>query len=348
MLARQGTFAIVCCMALLRCSEDAVCEPPPANGALGQAEQPIFGGADGAAYLALSEPEAQNIGALRFDTPEGPSRVFCSGVRIGEHWVLSAKHCSVDLPLLFQAKGGTLYEVVRTHEHPELDLALFQLAEQACGVPVSPPLPWLRDGSRVALGQRLVLAGYGLTEHGSQPGLRYVVENAVAQDERELTVRGSSGGTGACNGDSGGPLLVRDEDGRVAVFGVLSRGSIDCQGIDIYVRASAAAAWIDERVGPEPAREPSCGAIDGVGRCFDGDAVYCEAGQLVREACAPALCGWSDAARGYRCVAEERCSGDGFGACEGSLLSRCEDGVAASEPCGFGCAYAPDGSAYCL
>ena len=34
--------------------------------------------------------EAQNIGALRFDTPEGPSRVFCSGVRIGEHWVLSA------------------------------------------------------------------------------------------------------------------------------------------------------------------------------------------------------------------------------------------------------------------
>jgi secreted trypsin-like serine protease len=53
------------------------------------------------------------------------------------------------------------------------------------------------------------------------------------------------GRTGACAGDSGGPLLVADSSGQARVAGVLDRGSADCLGLDLYTRIDALADWIE-------------------------------------------------------------------------------------------------------
>ena len=138
-------------------------------------------------------------------------------------------------------------------------------------------------------------------------------------------------------GDSGGPLLVRMSDGRVGVLGSLRAGAASCAGVDLFERLDTVAAWLAQRVESPPAEPPTCGTLDGEGRCFDTLAVWCGKNGLESEICsADSPCGWSDAASGYRCVADDPCRGVGDrGACadDSSRLS-CEHGVLVTTACG--------------
>lgn len=51
------------------------------------------------------------------------------------------------------------------------------------------------------------------------------------------------GNSGACSGDSGGPLLARDEHGRVRVVGLLDAGHASCVEDDRYTRTDVLASW---------------------------------------------------------------------------------------------------------
>jgi Trypsin len=146
------------------------------------------------------------------------------------------------------------------------------------------------------------------------------------------------GTTGACDGDSGGPLLIRGANGTVMVAGVLSVGSLTCTGNDTYVRLDTIGQWVQTVVGAYESVDRACGGIDTAGRCFYGDAVWCANGQIAGQACSGATsCGWDAAQAGYRCVLPTRdpCAGvDSVGTCKGNTALQCNGGELQRKDCG--------------
>jgi hypothetical protein len=101
-------------------------------------------------------------------------------------------------------------------------------------------------------GASVELAGYGRTEDGTSGQLRFVVESVRTEQDGIITVDGGER-SGACEGDSGGPLLARAAGGKLAVVGILSMGSVLCRGQDEYVSASQFGRWIaDVAAGAAP------------------------------------------------------------------------------------------------
>ncbi len=111
-------------------------------------------------------------------------------------------------------------------------------------------------------------------------------------------------GDGACDGDSGGPLLTREPvSGQVVVAGILSRGSEGCNGGDAYLRADRISDWARAMVGegsPHPIRK-DCGGHHGGGPLLLGRrATWCASGALQSDDCGKTglSCGWRASAPG--------------------------------------------------
>jgi len=166
------------------------------------------------------------------------------------------------------------------------------------------------------------------------------VETISAIDATTVTVD-SIGGSGDCIGDSGSPLLIRDDAGITSSLGLLWKGSQSCDGHDVYLRLDALTDWLGSTVGDLSKGTTACGGLATSGRCFSGVAVWCDNGnQLAASRCTPpTTCGWSSEAQGYRCVANDPCGGaPELGSCDGSgSLRVCNQGQAATiscDPCG--------------
>jgi len=57
------------------------------------------------------------------------------------------------------------------------------------------------------------------------------------------------GQSGACVGDSGGPLIIDGSSGQPEILGTLRRGEETCLGLDYYIRADRFGAWVVNCVG---------------------------------------------------------------------------------------------------
>jgi hypothetical protein len=204
------------------------------------------------------------------------------------------------------------------------------------GAPIAPASP---GATELSSGDVVELAGYGVTESGTARQLEFLAESIVALDETDVVVSGF-GANGACDGDSGGPLLARDTRGAAVVLGVLASGSPSCREEDRYVRLDVVRTWLETITGPYAADPATCGNIDERGRCLNGRALRCSGTELVSESCAsPAHCGWDTQGMAFRCVSpgEDPCEGvDSFGGCRDNTAIRCLDGKLEREPCGCG------------
>jgi hypothetical protein len=169
--------------------------------------------------------------------------LLCTGTVVATGRVLTAAHCRRDEPLRLRipATGGDV-AVQRAIVHPSLDIMVIDFDAGAAGFGSVLVLSRVETGIGW-VGRRVALAGYGRTEAGSTGDLRFVEETVTRESAAELAVDGA-GASGACEGDSGGPLLVFD-GGGARVEGVLSRGSASCRGIDVYTRTEPVAAWLD-------------------------------------------------------------------------------------------------------
>ena len=205
-----------------------------------------------AAWLALVAPATALVGGA----PEVPSPTtqpevmlvgskgnFCSGVAIARDLVLTAAHCIAPGADYKLVEGGpdrkpVFKDIVSIARHPQFNLktmlahrATADVALLKLGAPLSVrPAPLLPPRPRIAVGERFVVHGYGVSVQGdgnSAGRLREVTLAATGQPG-SLQLRlvdpktgGSRPGLGACTGDSGAPVYQETPSG-LAIVGVMS------------------------------------------------------------------------------------------------------------------------------
>jgi len=302
------------------------------------AAEPLTHAASSEVYLAMSPEQVRAIVAIG-SAAGGPQ--LCSGVFLATSWVLTAGHClqitEPEVRLGSGASAATL-PVLSHSRHPALDLALLEVDARAVSARFS-ALAVSTGGAPVPLliGSAVELAGYGLTETQTIGELRFLVEPITGLTTSSIMVDGF-GQSGACIGDSGGPLLKRGPDGSVTVVGILSSGADSCLDQDSYVTLAPASDWLASVMGSTAMDRPGCGSFTSEGRCFDSTAIWCESGELVSTACPSDLnCGWDRQALGFRCVPpkSDPCSGaDSFGECRNDSAVRCVAGELTAVDCG--------------
>lgn len=175
----------------------------------------------------------------------GSSGTACTATAIGRDVLLTAAHCvqpGADYKLLGSEPGQppALKTIVRIERHPQFDVkrllnhlatadvALIKLAEPL-PARISPAL--IAGGSEtVAVGDSLVVAGYGVTVRGDgrTGGTARAATLVVTGQPGPLQIRlfdpvskGLSAGLGACSGDSGAPAF-RTSGAGPAILGVVS------------------------------------------------------------------------------------------------------------------------------
>jgi hypothetical protein len=197
-------------------------------------------------------------------------RGFCSGAAVAPDLVLTAGHCVMpggDYKLVaFDADHqATLKDIASIARHPEFDanavmrhrvtadVALLKFA-----APISrAPVPLGPAGFKVAPGDALLVAGYGLAKPGDgRSGGTVRTASLVATGQpgtlqirlMDPATRNQSSGLGACTGDSGAPVFA-NVDGALAIIGVVSwstgPGNVaGCGGLTGVTPLNRYRAWI--------------------------------------------------------------------------------------------------------
>jgi hypothetical protein len=231
--------------------------------------------APAAAMVGGAAPASDGVGraaVMVLDSRGG----LCTGTALARDLVLTAAHCgaggAVEYKLLEfdAARKPVLKDFSAIARHPGFslqtmlahrataDVALLKLSAPSTLAPAA----LAPAGGTVAVGDRMVIAGFGLTRSGDgRTGgvLRSATLVATGQpgtlqirlvDPATMNARA---GLGACTGDSGAGVL-RDINGRMMVIGVVSwstgpNNSAGCGGLTGVTPLTRYRPWIVEQAG---------------------------------------------------------------------------------------------------
>jgi secreted trypsin-like serine protease len=196
----------------------------------------------GARAVTGSAPPAAGLAARAIVMLVDEREDLCTATALGADLVLTAAHC-VAGPLKRAVKvyqTGQTIAVTRIAQHPRFNFANY-LASRATAdvalVKLAAPLPdiiapvTLAETRRVAVGETLTIAGFGVTKNGTPLGLGIPREAklAVTGKPGSLQIRlldpatqNKRPGLGGCTGDSGAPAFETDASGALRIVGVVS------------------------------------------------------------------------------------------------------------------------------
>jgi hypothetical protein len=175
------------------------------------------------------------------------------------------------------ARQPALKDFISIARHPEFDVnavlrhrvsADVALLKLAAPLKIA-PAQLAPTGSSVAVGDRFVVAGYGLATRGDgKTGGTVRAATLVATGQpgtlqvrlADPATKGERPGLGACTGDSGAPVF-RDTGGSLAVIGVVSwstgpGNSEGCGGLTGVTPLARYLGWIIEQAGKLGSRLP--------------------------------------------------------------------------------------------
>ena len=108
------------------------------------------------------------------------------------------------------------------------------------------PIPILSNYTLLKNGMQTTIAGYGQTDakKDASSGILHDTKITITNVNYSPTeITGDESKSAACFGDSGGPLMIK-ENGKFAIWGVISRGDEDCKAYGIYTRVDVYKDWI--------------------------------------------------------------------------------------------------------
>jgi len=227
---------------------------------------------EGAQAIVNGSPVSAQRYAAEFDWAVAleHEKGICTASLISPTWLLTAAHCTgtgyrVRIGDRERALAGS-YVAVEAIRHPrydakqgDFDIGLIRLREPVHEAPVH--LATRAEAAALLKpGARAVIAGWGKRASKLPFSPTFVVSDV---ELRSLETKGErflylDTASGPCGGDSGGPMLLEDRDGKQVLVGVASRvaGDICAQGggIALYINVGEVRDFIDAHVTDLPRR----------------------------------------------------------------------------------------------